>query len=370
MSPYNELRKRLTDSGFPWTLVKPGTHEQWELPGGFLMILSRGISFNGHARQNYLKQIERAERAYMESLPVQMAVNAPAPVPLPSPFQNFEPRPLPLIVEETKPAPMPVVTPEPGSGLQTLNFGNAPIRLVVRDGEPWWMASDVCSVLDLTNVGNALARLDPEEKDDIRSVDVIGRPCQINIINESGLYSLVLGSRKPEAKAFKKWITSEVIPSIRKKGSYSVKEPFQNMSRLEWIEFALLAEKEKEERGKVITKQQQTIGCQVEEIQVLTELAEETSGQLERIATAPMGSLSLREAAKHLQVSPTWFSQWLREIGWLYPGPFQPIARQEIINAGWLKPIVREYEHGPSYEMVTVTPAGLVKLAYILGKEK
>ena len=91
-----------------------------------------------------------------------------------------------------------------------------------KDGEPWWLAADVCSVLDLGNVGQAINRLDADEKSDIISNDgTPGNPTKA-IINESGLYSLILGSRKPEAKAFKKWVTSEVLPQIRKTGSYGV----------------------------------------------------------------------------------------------------------------------------------------------------
>ena len=367
MLPSTELRKRLKDSDCPWELVKAGHHERWELPGGFVFILSQGASAAGHAKQNYLKQIERAETAYLNSL--QKAVGAPNPVPLPapSPILVLKPQPLPLEMEEAKPVPMPVVTPTPDAGLQTFDFGGAPIRVVTKEGDPWWIAADVCAVLTVKNVSDVLNRLDPDEKGDIDSVDAIGRPVRIKVINESGLYNAVLRSEKPEAKSFKKWITSEVLPSIRKKGSYSVKVPFQDMSRLEWIEFALLSEKEKEERGEIISRQQQTIGCQAEEIQVLTEVAEETSAQLERLAGAPIGSLSLREAAKHLKIGPEWFNDWLRGIKWIYRGPIgTPLASQLIINAGWMAHVLREYEKGPSYKMVVVTPAGLVRLAELL----
>lgn len=353
MTPYKELRKRLTtDSACPWELTKPGQHERWELPGGHVFILARNVSYNGHARQNYLKQIERAETAYLDANLGPLPEKAP------------EPRPLPFEVE--LPAPEPAI---PSTGLQTLNFGDAPIRLVVKDGEPWWVAADVCGVLGLANHRDALSRLDSDEKDAVGINDAIGRPQQTSIVNESGVYSLTFRSIKPEAKAFKKWITSEVLPSIRKKGSYSVKDPFQDMSRLEWIEYALLAEKEKEERGKTIAFQQQTIGCQAEEIQVLTEVAEEASARLERIAGAPIGSLCLKEAAKHLQVSPTWFNDWLRDIRWIYRGPLgTPLAFQNIINSGWLAHTVREYSYGPSYKMVVVTPSGLVRLSMMLEK--
>ncbi len=87
-------------------------------------------------------------------------------------------------------------------------------------------AADICAILELPNVSKALDRVDEEDKrDDITVSDVIGRQQQVWCINESGLYSLVLTSRKPQAKTFKKWLTSEVIPSIRKTGSYSVPQP-------------------------------------------------------------------------------------------------------------------------------------------------
>lgn len=97
------------------------------------------------------------------------------------------------------------------------------IRVIEKDGEPWFVAADVCRALDITNVGNALARLDDDEKGSIRLTDVTsngGNP-NVSIVNEPGLYSLVLGSRKPDAKSFKRWITHDVIPSIRKTGSYT-----------------------------------------------------------------------------------------------------------------------------------------------------
>lgn len=80
------------------------------------------------------------------------------------------------------------------------------------------MARDVCGVLEIENVGNALARLDDDEKTFIRLTDVsVGTP-RTTIVSEPGLYSLILASRKPQAHAFKRWITHEVLPAIRKTG--------------------------------------------------------------------------------------------------------------------------------------------------------
>jgi prophage antirepressor-like protein len=97
-----------------------------------------------------------------------------------------------------------------------------PFRIIDRDGAPWFVLADVCRELEISNVGNAAARLDDDEKGSIRNPDAtsIGGNPNLTIINESGLYSLILGSRKPEAKVFKKWVTSEVLPSIRRTGKY------------------------------------------------------------------------------------------------------------------------------------------------------
>ena len=96
------------------------------------------------------------------------------------------------------------------------------VRSVLIDGEPWFVAADVCRALDIRNSRDAVARLDDDEKG-VVSTDTPGGEQKLSFINEPGLYTLVLGSRKPEAKAFKRWITHEVIPSIRKTGAYSVK---------------------------------------------------------------------------------------------------------------------------------------------------
>lgn len=88
-----------------------------------------------------------------------------------------------------------------------------------RSGEPWFVAADVCRALEIKNNRDALSRLDQDEKG-VALIDTPGGKQELTIVNEAGLYSLVLGSRKPEAKAFKRWITHEVIPTIRKTGGY------------------------------------------------------------------------------------------------------------------------------------------------------
>lgn len=99
------------------------------------------------------------------------------------------------------------------------------VRAVTLDGEPWFVAADVCRALGLGNSTNACARLDDDEHALISIKGLSRGNDEANAVNESGLYALVLSSRKPEAKAFKRWITHEVIPAIRKTGGYIAAKP-------------------------------------------------------------------------------------------------------------------------------------------------
>jgi prophage antirepressor-like protein len=116
------------------------------------------------------------------------------------------------------------------SNLSVFSFESSSVRVVLIDNEPWFVAKDVCEILGLSNISKAVERLDDDEKrDGITLSDAIGREQQYLAISESGMYALVLSSRKPEAKPFRKWVTSEVIPQIRKTGSYSTEQARQNL---------------------------------------------------------------------------------------------------------------------------------------------
>lgn len=132
--------------------------------------------------------------------------------------------------------------------LSVINFEfmTRQVRLIEQDGEPWFVAADVCAILEIGNPTQALTRLD---EDETALISNEGRP--INIINESGLYSLVLGSRKPEARAFKKWVTSEVLPSIRQHGGYitgqeSETDPAVIIARALRVADSVIAQKDRE----------------------------------------------------------------------------------------------------------------------------
>lgn len=121
-------------------------------------------------------------------------------------------------------------------------------RVFDRDGEPWFVLSEVCRRLEIANHSDAALRLDDDEKDTIGITDSIGRARRTHIINESGLYSLILSSRKPAAKRFKKWVTSEVLPSIRQTGGYHGRIPAfirrynANWDRIDFGYFSVISE--------------------------------------------------------------------------------------------------------------------------------
>lgn len=131
------------------------------------------------------------------------------------------------------------------SSLIPFQFETHSIRVVMLDDGPWWVATDVCAAIDIGNTSDALKRLDDDERKSLKnnSIDsnegvinqALNENQDVNLINEPGLYTLILSSRKPEAKTFKRWITHEVIPSIRKTGSYSIEgaAPAPKLSREE-----------------------------------------------------------------------------------------------------------------------------------------
>ena len=105
----------------------------------------------------------------------------------------------------------------------SFSFQDLPVRVIERNGEPWFVGKDVCNALEINDARKSVALLDEDERNTIPVIDAVGRMQDTYIISESGLYSLVLRSRKPEAKVFKRWVTHEVLPAIRKTGKYAVR---------------------------------------------------------------------------------------------------------------------------------------------------
>lgn len=122
------------------------------------------------------------------------------------------------------------------NNLQIFDYQSSPIRMIDRDGELWWVLADVCRVLDIKNSRDAASRLDNDEKG-VSQTDTPGGSQRMTTINESGLYKIIFRSEKPEAKKFARWVTHEVLPAIRRTGTYSaVGAKPKRMSGLELLE--------------------------------------------------------------------------------------------------------------------------------------
>jgi prophage antirepressor-like protein len=220
------------------------------------------------------------------------------------------------------------------------------VRSVMIDAEPWWVARDVCSVLDIRNVADAMSSLDEDEKG-VATADTPGGPQQMAIINEPGLYSLILRSRKPQAKAFKRWITHEVIPSIRRTGSYAV-EPVAPALPQDYEE-ALVA----------------LLG-QVRETKALTaRVAElEPAAQSWQTLAAADGDFSVADAAKILARDPNIklgrnrLFTLLDEYRWTYRqlADDRPRVMQVAIERQWLSEIPQSHYHPRTGELVMDAP--------------
>ncbi|MEW5803747.1 MAG: Bro-N domain-containing protein [bacterium] len=102
------------------------------------------------------------------------------------------------------------------------NYGEHAVRTAIDEhGNPWWVAKDVCAILEISQYRHAIEKLDDDERESLK-IHTLGGPQEMAVINESGLYTLIFRSNKPQAKPFRKWVTSEVLPSLRKTGSYTM----------------------------------------------------------------------------------------------------------------------------------------------------
>lgn len=107
------------------------------------------------------------------------------------------------------------------NALISYQFDADPIRVVMQDSEPWFVANDICKVLALANARKAVGDLDDDEKG-VTISDTLGGRQELNIVSESGMFSLIFRSRKPEARRFRKWVTGEVLPELRRTGRFEL----------------------------------------------------------------------------------------------------------------------------------------------------
>ena len=214
------------------------------------------------------------------------------------------------------------------------------VRTLNLNGEPWFVAVDVCSVLDLSNPTIAVSRLDEDE----RAKFNLGRQGDATIVNEPGLYTLVLGSRKPEAKAFKRWITHEVIPAIRKHGVYITDEKLKLFAEhpelLDALMKSLYATHAENLRHRA---ERQTLLPKVDYYDAFMDAD---------------GCTNLRTTAKELNVPERWFARFLQQTGFLYRSPAGNLMPYAIPrNRGLFR--VRDYvRNGHSGAYTLITPMG------------
>lgn len=183
------------------------------------------------------------------------------------------------------------------------DFGD--VRTIIRDGEPWFVAADVCRALDVDST--ATRRLDEDEISALRltqtSSNGVSQEREVNIVNEPGLYSLVLGSRKPEAKAFKRWVTHHVIPAIRRHGMYAVDDIIANP---DLGIAALQALKDEREKRQAL---ESTVAVQSQQIAELTPKASYYD-----IVLNCKDLLSISKIAKDYGKSAIWLNDKLAEL--------------------------------------------------------
>lgn len=185
-------------------------------------------------------------------------------------------------------------------------FEGSTVRTVQMNGEPWWVLKDVCGVLDISNSRNISARLDDDEKG-VYLVDTPGGVQNMTIISESGLYATIMRSDKPQAKPFRKWVTSEVLPAIRKHGMYAIDDVLNDPDML--IN-ALLELKEERAKAKTL---EQTVAVQTQQIAELQPKASYYDKVLECNDLVPISII-----AKDYGWSANHMNQVLREKGVQY----------------------------------------------------
>ncbi len=190
------------------------------------------------------------------------------------------------------------------NNIQIFKYENNDVRTVEMNGEPWFVLKDVCAVLGIGNSRMVADRLDEDEKG-VSQIDTPGGLQNVSVINESGLYNVILRSDKPEAKPFRKWVTSEVLPSIRKTGGYIAGQdqltPEELMAKALQVANKTLAEREA--RISALTVQNAIMAPKAEYFDELVDRNTLTS---------------FRDTAKELGIKPRAFVDWLLEKKFIY----------------------------------------------------
>lgn len=204
--------------------------------------------------------------------------------------------------------------------MQTFVYSGAEVRTVRKDGAPWFVLKDVCGVLGIANDRNISARLDTDEKG-VHLVDTLGGVQEMTCISESGLYNVILRSDKPEAKPFRKWVTAEVLPAIRRSGGYIAGQ--NDLSPAELMAKALkVAEQTLAERDARISSLQVQNAIMAPKADYFDELVERNT------------LTSFRDTAKELGIPPRKFTQFLLDKKYIYRDKKEKLMPYENKNDG------------------------------------
>lgn len=237
------------------------------------------------------------------------------------------------------------------SAVIPFNFEEHDVRVITSDNQPWFVLADVCRVLEIVKADRAASRLEEDEKG-AHTMNTPGGMQTLTIINESGLYSLILTSRKAAAKRFRKWVTGEVLPAIRKTGGYMAAAPEETPEELALRAMTILQ----------ATVERQKL--QLAEVQPKAEAHDRLAGT--------EGSISITEAAKLLQVRPKDLFAWLSCNGWIYrrPGNTNWLGYSSHTTSGDLvhkvTTVLKPDGSERVAEQVRITPKGLTKLAKLM----
>ena len=204
--------------------------------------------------------------------------------------------------------------------MQTFVYSGAEVRTVRKDGAPWFVLKDVCQVLDLGSPHKVAERLDPDEKGR-NLIPTPGGSQETTVISESGLYNVILRSDKPEAKPFRKWVTAEVLPAIRRSGGYIAGQ--NDLSPAELMAKALkVAEQTLAERDARISSLQVQNAIMAPKADYFDELVERNT------------LTSFRDTAKELGIPPRKFTQFLLDKKYIYRDKKEKLMPYENKNDG------------------------------------
>lgn len=212
--------------------------------------------------------------------------------------------------------------------LQTWNYESSEIRTIEKDGEPWFVGKDVATILEYSNPRKALAdHVDAEDKG-VTKCDTLGGVQDLTIINESGLYSLVLSSKLPNAKKFKRWVTNEVLPSIRKHGAYMTEQTLERAltSPDFLIELATQLKAEQEQRKQLET----TVAVQEQQIAEL-----QPKASYYDVVLNCKDLLSITSIAKDYGKSGVWLNRYLHQNGVQYKQGNNWLLYQKYAEKGY-----------------------------------